>query len=306
MPESSATASRLASDLLRIGAVKLSPEAPFTWASGLRSPVYCDNRLTIGHPEVRRRITDGFVEIIRTAGLQPEVIAGTATAGIPHAAWLADRLGLPMVYVRSKAKGHGTSSRIEGPVDPGRRVLLVEDLVSTGGSSVTALEALREAGFEVRDVLAIYTYGFTRAEEAPAGFPHASWLADRLGLPMVYVRSKAKGHGTSSRIEGPVDPGRRVLLVEDLVSTGGSSVTALEALREAGFEVRDVLAIYTYGFTRAEEAFAAAEARLHVLTSLESLIDEARAQHYLDGDAIESLEAWRSDPEGWSAGSHQL
>ena len=218
MPESSATASRLASDLLRIGAVKLSPEAPFTWASGLRSPVYCDNRLTIGHPEVRRRITDGFVEIIRAVGLQPEVIAGTATAGIPHAAW----------------------------------------------------------------------------------------LADRLGLPMVYVRSKAKGHGTSSRIEGPVDPGRRVLLVEDLVSTGGSSVTALEALREAGFEVRDVLAIYTYGFTRAEEAFAAAEARLHVLTSLESLIDEARAQHYLDVDAIESLEAWRSDPEGWSAGSHQL
>src|SRR5690625_2637631 len=124
MPESSATASRLAGDLLRIGAVKLSPEAPFTWASGLRSPVYCDNRLTIGHPEVRRRITDGFVEIIRTAGLQPQVIAGTATAGIPHAAWLADRLGLPMVYVRSKAKGPGTSSRLEGRVDRGRRVYL--------------------------------------------------------------------------------------------------------------------------------------------------------------------------------------
>jgi len=159
-------AARLAGDLLRIGAVTLSPGSPFTWASGLRSPVYCDNRTTLGHPDVRRRIAAGFQAVLSREGLAPDVVAGTATAGIPHAAWLAERLDAPMVYVRSAAKKHGTSRRIEGPLAPGCRVVLVEDLVSTGMSSVSAVGALRDAGAEVAAVLAIFSYGLGEAAAA--------------------------------------------------------------------------------------------------------------------------------------------
>lgn len=156
----------LASELLSIGAVSFNPDQPYTWASGLRSPVYCDNRLTISYPPIRRLITDGFARVVAEHGYQPEVIAGTATAGIPHAAWLADRLELPMVYVRSAAKGHGQGKRTEGRFDQGAAVLLVEDLVSTGMSSLDAVRALEEEGAKVIGVVAVFTYGLEASREA--------------------------------------------------------------------------------------------------------------------------------------------
>lgn len=154
----------LADDLLSIGAVSFSPDLPYTWASGMLSPVYCDNRLTLGYPAVRRRITDGFTQAVE--GTDVDVVAGTATAGIPHAAWLADRLGLPMVYVRSAAKGHGKSRRVEGPLAEGSRVVLVEDLISTGMSSLAAVQGLRDEGASVVLLVAIFSYGLPVAREA--------------------------------------------------------------------------------------------------------------------------------------------
>ena len=165
-PTAAARARRIAGLLLDIGAVLLRPEVPFTWASGLRSPVYCDNRLTLAHPAVRRDICDGFAEILDERGWEPQTIAGTATAGIPHAAWLADRLRLPMAYVRTKPKAHGRGNQIEGGDCAGRRVVVIEDLVSTGGSSVKVVEVLRAAGAEVAAVLAIFSYGLPAAADA--------------------------------------------------------------------------------------------------------------------------------------------
>ncbi len=156
-------AQRIAADLLEIGAVLLRPEAPFTWSSGLRAPLYCDNRLVMSHVPVRRRVTDGLEALVRAQDPEPEVVAGTATAGIPHAAWLAERLALPMVYVRSKAKGHGRENRIEGVLGEGQRVVVVEDLISTGGSSLAAVEAVREAGAQVTGAVAIFSYGLPEA-----------------------------------------------------------------------------------------------------------------------------------------------
>jgi orotate phosphoribosyltransferase len=176
MPEApSDLAARLADDLLRVGSVVIRPDDPFTWASGTLSPIYCDSRLTIGHPDVRCRIRDGFADAIAARGWKPDVIAGTATAGIPHAAWLADLLDLPMAYVRGQAKAHGKGNQIEGPVQPDQRVVLVEDLVSTGGSSIAAAEALREAGADVVGVLAVFSYAIPGAHERfdAAGLPLA-------------------------------------------------------------------------------------------------------------------------------------
>ncbi|HYE95123.1 MAG TPA: orotate phosphoribosyltransferase [Rubricoccaceae bacterium] len=163
----------LAADLLDVGAVVLRSEAPFTWASGWKAPIYCDNRLTLSEPAVRRRVTDGFAAVVEAYSLGPDVIAGTATAGIPHAAWLADRLSLPLVYVRSKPKEHGRGNQVEGRLGAGQAVVLVEDTVSTGGSSLGAVEALRAAGTEVRAVLALFSYRFEQAERAfaEAGVP---------------------------------------------------------------------------------------------------------------------------------------
>lgn len=149
---------QVAKSLLEIGSVKLAPEEPFTWASGMLSPVYCDNRLTISYPSVRKLVCDGFRQLVETSGLTPEVVAGTATAGIPHAAWLADRLDLPMVYVRSEPKTHGRRNQIEGVAEPGKRTVVVEDVVSTGRSAVGAVEALRSAELNVQAVLSIFSY----------------------------------------------------------------------------------------------------------------------------------------------------
>lgn len=208
----STTASRIARDLLAVGAVALRPDAPFTWASGLRAPVYCDNRLTLAVPDVRRRITEALADRVETASLAPDAVAGVATAGIPQAALLADHLELPLAYVRAQAKGHGRQNRIEGRIEPGWRVVVVEDLISTGGSSLAAVEALREAGAEVVGVL-------------------------------------------------------------------------------AGF---------TYGFSQAEEAFAAAGVPLYALTTLEALLEEAERSGSLDRQQLASLRAWRRDPQAWS------
>jgi orotate phosphoribosyltransferase len=156
----------IAAHLLEIGAVSLEPNDPFTWSSGLKSPIYCDNRLTLAYPNVRSAIADGLAAHIRTHFSDAEVIAGTATAGIPHAAWVSERLNLPMCYVRSQAKSHGKGKQIEGKVAKGQKVVVVEDLISTGGSSLNAVRALREEGCQVLGVVAIFTYGLEKGKQA--------------------------------------------------------------------------------------------------------------------------------------------
>jgi len=156
---------QVAEALLEIKAVSIVGEDQlFTWVSGIKSPVYCDNRMTISFPKVRDLIANGFADRIRTKYKDVEVIAGTATAGIPHAAWVAQILDLPMVYVRSNPKGHGKGKQIEGYLKPGSKVVLIEDLLSTGGSSMKACEALREEGAEVLSVLAIFSYNFAQVD----------------------------------------------------------------------------------------------------------------------------------------------
>jgi orotate phosphoribosyltransferase len=148
----------IAENLLDIGAVSLNPGNPFTWSSGLKSPIYCDNRSTIGYPEVRRNIADGLASLIKEQFPEVECISGTATAGIPHASWVSDRLNLPMNYVRSKAKAHGAGKQVEGQALKGQKMVIVEDLISTGGSSITTVHALRALGCEVLGVVSIFTY----------------------------------------------------------------------------------------------------------------------------------------------------
>ncbi|MCA1028407.1 MULTISPECIES: orotate phosphoribosyltransferase [Cytobacillus] len=156
---------QIAESLLTIKAVALNPKDPFTWSSGLKSPIYCDNRLTLAYPKVRNEIAQGLQALIEEHYADAEVIAGTATAGIPHAAWVSDRMNLPMCYVRSKAKAHGKGKQIEGKAENGQKVVVVEDLISTGGSVINAVEALREAGCEVLGVVAIFTYQLAKGEE---------------------------------------------------------------------------------------------------------------------------------------------
>jgi orotate phosphoribosyltransferase len=164
---------RMAHHLLRIGAVSLSPSQPFTWASGRLSPVYCDNRLTLGYPNVRSDIAAGFEAILHEQDIPCDVVIGTATAGIPHAAWLADRLDVPMAYVRGAAKAHGRGNQIEGLAPEGAHAVVIEDLVSTGMSSTAVLAPLSERGVQVEAVLAIFTYGLPSADDAfeKAGVP---------------------------------------------------------------------------------------------------------------------------------------
>lgn len=201
----------VAGRLLQIKAIKLSPQNPFTWASGLRSPIYCDNRLILSYPKIRQLITSCFETCSQV--FQPfDAIAGVATAGIAHGVLLADRLELPFAYVRDKAKGHGRQNQIEG---------------------------------ELR-------------------------------------------------------PGARVLVIEDLISTGGSSLAAVAALREAGLEVIGVLAVFTYGFERAAAEFARADCRLGALSNYASLIEQAENQGYITSSELETLKSWSVDPEGWS------
>ncbi|AKS67355.1 orotate phosphoribosyltransferase [Staphylococcus schleiferi] len=155
----------IAKSLLDIEAVSLSPNEMFTWSSGIKSPIYCDNRVTLGYPEVREAIRDGLIQLIEKHFPDVEVVSGTATAGIPHAAYISDKMSLPMNYVRSKSKSHGKQNQIEGALSNNKKVVVVEDLISTGGSSITAVNALREAGADVLGVVAIFTYGLSKADE---------------------------------------------------------------------------------------------------------------------------------------------
>ena len=152
----------IAKDLLSIGAVFLRPEEPFTWASGIKSPIYCDNRLTLSAPAVRKHVEAGLADLVRRYYPDCEMLMGTSTAGIAHAAITATLLGLPMGYVRGEAKTHGRTNRIEGRLDPGTKVVVVEDLISTGGSAIECVEALREAGAKVLGIVSIFTYGMQK------------------------------------------------------------------------------------------------------------------------------------------------
>lgn len=160
------SAIKIAEYLLQIKAIKLQPANPFTWASGWKSPIYCDNRKTLSFPEVRSYICDSFVTLLRSEYPGAEMIAGVATGAIPHGALVADRMKLPFIYVRSGAKEHGLGNQIEGYFEKGQKVVVIEDLISTGGSSLNAVKALREAECEVMGMAAIFTYEFKKASDA--------------------------------------------------------------------------------------------------------------------------------------------
>jgi orotate phosphoribosyltransferase len=165
MKNNNDSALKIAEFLLQIKAVKLQPAQPFTWASGWKSPIYCDNRKTLSYPKIRTFIRQEFVNSISEAFGKPDVIAGVATGGIAQGALVAQELGLPFVYVRSEAKSHGLTNQVEGVIEKGQSVVVIEDLISTGGSSLKAVDALRKEGCEVKGMAAIFTYGFKTAEE---------------------------------------------------------------------------------------------------------------------------------------------
>ena len=183
MPQSDSRM-RIAEILLEIGAIRVTLAEPIKFVSGILSPIYCDNRLLLGHPEPRRHVIDGLTDAVRSGPGSVDCVAGTATAGIPHAAWVADRLALPMVYVRAEAKAHGKSKQIEGGEVRDRRVVVVEDLVTTGGSSLAAIERCEEFGLKVRGVLAIVDRLDGGAKNfAARGYPFDSLLTVRdLGI----------------------------------------------------------------------------------------------------------------------------
>jgi len=167
---------KIAKALLEIGAVFLRPDEPFTWASGIKSPIYCDNRLILTAPDVREEVENALAQTIKTHYTDVEVLMGTATAGIAHAAIAASIMGLPMGYVRGGSKDHGRQNRIEGRLQAGQKVVVVEDLISTAGSSIEAVEALREAGADVLGIASIFTYGMQRGIDnlAKAGIKNVS------------------------------------------------------------------------------------------------------------------------------------
>ncbi len=156
----------IAENLLKVEAVKLNPENPFKWASGWNSPIYCDNRVTLSYPEVRNQIAEQLIEAIKKEFPTVDAIAGVATAGIPQASIIADRMGKSLIYVRAKPKDHGMENLIEGRIEAGQKVVVVEDLISTGGSSLKAVQALQQQGVEVLGMVAIFTYGFPVAQQA--------------------------------------------------------------------------------------------------------------------------------------------
>jgi orotate phosphoribosyltransferase len=160
------SAKKIAEYLLQIKAIKLQPSNPFTWASGWKSPIYCDNRKTLSYPVVRSYIRDSFVWNVKKLYPQAELIAGVATGAIAHGALAADKLGLPFIYVRSEAKGHGLGNQIEGYFEKGQKVIVIEDLISTGGSSLNAVRALKESECDVLGMIAIFTYGFKKATDS--------------------------------------------------------------------------------------------------------------------------------------------
>lgn len=165
MPVGNETAEKIAEHLLQIKAIKLQPAQPFTWASGWKSPIYCDNRIALSYPKVRTYIRQALVKMIEEKFGKPDVIAGVATAAIAQGALVAEAMGLPFVYVRSSPKDHGRENLIEGELKEGQSVVVIEDLISTGGSSLKAVKALRDAGSRVTGLVSVFTYGFNKAEE---------------------------------------------------------------------------------------------------------------------------------------------
>lgn len=188
---------RIAEQGLRIGAIKLNPDDPFRWASGYRMPIYNDNRMFLFHPEARRTIARGLAAIVEEEGIAPEVVAGTATAGIPHGALLADLLDLPYIYIRDKPKAHGLKNRIEGlDADSdlgGRKVVVIEDLISTGGSSARAVEAVREANGIANWCLSIFSYGLDKADEQFAALDPPCAFTSLLTFPLLLDVARTGG-----------------------------------------------------------------------------------------------------------------
>ena len=193
------SAKKIAELLLQIKAIKLQPSNPFTWASGWKSPIYCDNRKTLSFPEVRSFIRDSFADLITELYPQAEMIAGVATGAISHGALAADKLGLPFIYVRSGAKEHGLGNQIEGYYEKGQKVVVVEDLISTGGSSLNAVKALRDAGCEVLGMVAIFTYEFKKASDA---FAAENCKLNTLGNYSTLIETAVKtGYITETDVE---------------------------------------------------------------------------------------------------------
>jgi orotate phosphoribosyltransferase len=170
MTKNAVIAGKIAEALLQIKAIKLQPDAPFTWASGWKSPIYCDNRLVLSYPAARKLVYKAFAETIRREFPEAEVLAGVATGAIAHGVLVAEEMGLPFVYVREKSKAHGRQNQVEGEVRPGQKVVIIEDLISTGKSSLAAFEALKEAGCKILGMTAIFSYQF---EEAKNNFLNA-------------------------------------------------------------------------------------------------------------------------------------
>ena len=186
------TARQTAAHLLQIKAIKLQPENPFTWASGWKSPIYCDNRLTLSYPEIRKYLAKQMAAQIRSLYPEVDVIAGVATGAIALGILVAEEMNLPFVYIRGKAKEHGRQNQIEGQIDPGQKAVVIEDLISTGGSSLQAVEALREADVTVLGMLGIFTYGFPVAEE---NFMNANCALHTLSdYPHLLEQAKASGY----------------------------------------------------------------------------------------------------------------
>ncbi len=184
-------ARELANDLLRIKAIKLQPNEAFIWTSGMKSPIYCDNRKTLSYPDIRNKISEGLIQVIRELLPETEAIAGVATAGIPQASIVADRLRLPMGYVRSKAKDHGLKNLIEGDIKPGSKVTVIEDLISTGKSSLAAVDALQKHGYEVVGLLSNFNYGIPVAENTIKSYGLKSYaLSDYMTLIEVAIENK--------------------------------------------------------------------------------------------------------------------
>lgn len=192
---------QIAHELLSIKAVFLRPEEPFTWASGIKSPIYCDNRLTLSAPKVREVIEAGLAETVREKFPEAQMLMGTSTAGIAHAAITATILGLPMGYVRSSAKDHGRGNKIEGRMEPGTKVVVIEDLISTGGSCIEVVDALREAGAEVLGIASIFTYGMKKGLERIAAANTVNYsLSDLDALVEVAEREKYIAPGWKDKI----------------------------------------------------------------------------------------------------------
>jgi orotate phosphoribosyltransferase len=195
---------RIAEEGLRIGAIKLSPETPFQWASGYRMPIYNDNRMFLFYPETRRTIVRGLAQVIEEQAIGPEVVAGTSTAGIPHGALLADFLSLPFIYIRDKPKSHGLRNRIEGlDADSdlgGRRVVVIEDLISTGGSSARAVQAVRDARGAARWCLSIFSYGLEKAAEQFAALAPPCAFTSLLTFPVLLEVAKDGGFLSEDQI----------------------------------------------------------------------------------------------------------